>query len=625
MAGQEDHSPLREFLAAIDNGDAVALATVVETRESVPRHAGTKMLVRADGRCSGSVGGGEMEARVVAEARQALTDGHPRLIRYELLDPGKGDPGVCGGEMAIYIEPHIPVPTVLVVGCGHVGRAVIELAHWLGLRVVANDDRAEMVTKDLLPDADVLVPGPVDDAIAAVRPGQTHAVVVTRNMGVDLDVLPLLIAAKVRSVGVIGSSRRWQTARARLLAKGVAADDLDRVRAPIGLELSAETPREIAVSIMAEIVGLIRGAGSARAQVARAPAARTPHSGGLVVIRGGGDLATGVAWRLTRAGFPVVVCELAQPLTVRRFVALSTAITDGSVNVEGMVGVRATAAEATGLAMRGVVPVLVSPDLPPVDADVIVDARMAKRPLDTTIRDAPLVVALGPGYTVGRDCHAVVETERGPRLGRVLWSGSAAPDTGTPGKVAGRGAERVLRAPAEGAARWCARIGDVVPEGAVLGTVGGHEVRSPFSGVVRGLVAEGTVVPAELKVGDVDPRAGTDWREISDKALAVGGGVLEAILTWRQGRPERSDPVQKELRCPSHCQATRGCPMATRRRSRTGSRSPGATARQIWSCAVPRCCRCSPASCCRPTSPWRASTSQGSAATTGARSSTLPA
>ncbi|MGO8960070.1 MAG: selenium-dependent molybdenum cofactor biosynthesis protein YqeB [Streptosporangiaceae bacterium] len=534
MAAPGDDALLREFLAAIDAGEPVALATIVETRQSVPRHAGSKMLVWADGRCAGSVGGGEMEARVVAGARQALTDGHPRFLRYELLDPSRGDPGVCGGEVAVYIEPHAADSTVLVVGCGHVGRAVTELAHWLGLRVVATDDRAEMVTKDLLPDADVLVPGPVDDAIAAVQAGQTHAVVVTRNMRVDLDVLPRLLAARMRSVGIIGSSRRWQATRRQLLAAGVAAGDLDRVRAPIGLELNAETPREIAISILAEIVALRRGD---KETTHRSPAHAAPPAcaNTLVVVRGGGDLATGVAWRLARGGFGVIVCELAHPLTVRRSVALSTAITDGSIDIEGMVGVRATLSEAVDLAQQGMIPVLVSPKLPPLPAEVIVDARMAKCALDTTIDDAPLVVALGPGYTAGRDCDAVVETMRGPRLGRVLWSGSAVADTGTPGEVAGRGAERVLRAPAEGAVHWRARIGDVVEAGALLGTVGGRKVRSPFAGVVRGLIADGTVVPAELKVGDVDPRADTDWGQISDKALSVGGGVLEAVLTWRQG------------------------------------------------------------------------------------------
>jgi len=264
-------------------------------------------------------------------------------------------------------------------------------------------------------------------------------------------------------------------------------------------------------------------------------------AGVLVVLRGAGDLATGVAWRLKRAGFGVVLCELAHPLTVRRTVAFSTAVDEGSVTVEGIRAVRATTAEAACLARSGVVPVVVSPALPPLPADVVVDARVAKRALDTTIGDAPLVIALGPGFVAGQDCHAVVETMRGSRLGRVLWQGSAAPNTGTPGLIGGRGAERVLRAPADGPARWRARIGDVVTDGAVLGTVAGAPVRAPFAGLVRGLIAEGTPVRQGLKIGDVDPRPDTDWHEISDKALAVAGGVLEAILTWLN-RPSAAPP-----------------------------------------------------------------------------------
>lgn len=256
----------------------------------------------------------------------------------------------------------------------------------------------------------------------------------------------------------------------------------------------------------------------------------------LVVFRGGGDLATGAAWRLKRAGFPLVICELEAPLTVRRNVAFSTAVHEGSVVVEGVTAVRATLAEAEALARTDTVPVVVSSGLPPLEARIVVDARMAKRVLDTTIGDAPLVVALGPGFTAGVDCHAVVETMRGPRLGRVLWSGSAAANTGTPGEIGGRGTERVLRAPADGEIRWRASIGDVVAAGAVLGAVGSAEVRAPFDGLVRGLVADGTPVHAELKIGDVDPRTDVDWREISDKALAVGGGVLEAALTWLHER-----------------------------------------------------------------------------------------
>lgn len=264
----------------------------------------------------------------------------------------------------------------------------------------------------------------------------------------------------------------------------------------------------------------------------------------LCVIRGGGDLATGVAWRLTRAGVDVVVTELPEPLTVRRAVALSTAVSEGAIDIEGMTGrLAATAAAAIGIARSGDVGVLVSPELSAVDADVVVDARLAKRNIDTAIDDADLVVALGPGFTAGVDCHAVVETQRGHHLGRVLWSGSAAPDTGTPGIVGGHGAERVLRTPMGGRVRWTHAIGDLVVAGEPLGAVEpddadgsegvGATISAPFDGVVRGLIANGTEVQSGLKIGDVDPRPDPAMcAEISDKALAIGGGVVEAVLSW---------------------------------------------------------------------------------------------
>ena len=300
----------------------------------------------------------------------------------------------------------------------------------------------------------------------------------------------------------------------------------------------------------------------------------------LCVLRGGGDLATGVAWRLSRAGWPVVVLELPEPLTVRRTVALSTAVTDGEVDVQGMRGVLAPSPDkavllACSLAGRGDVAVAVAPELTALasrhanvvvgvapeltalaprhanvvvgvapgltalasrHADVVVDARLAKRNIDTSMDDAELVVALGPGFTAGVDCHAVVETMRGHHLGRVIWAGSAQPDTGTPAELGGRSADRVLRAPASGEVAWDVEIGQVVAEGQPLGDVSGVEVPAPFAGVVRGAIRSGTTVTAGLKIGDVDPRCDPSacW-EISDKSLAVGGGVLEAVLAGRGG------------------------------------------------------------------------------------------
>jgi xanthine dehydrogenase accessory factor len=271
-----------------------------------------------------------------------------------------------------------------------------------------------------------------------------------------------------------------------------------------------------------------------------------------VLLRGGGDLSTGVAYRLHKAGFPIVIFELPRPLVVRRRVALATAVLEDHVEVEGMHGrLVAEISEALDIAKGGTIPVLVSPELPewinrapapspqppgPISLPpfpILVDARMAKRKLDTRIDQANLVIALGPGYVAGEDCHAVIETMRGHRLGRVIWRGSAFPNTGTPGIVAGKDAERVLRAPVDGVVSWRCEIGDRVVEGQQLGEIGSVAVRALFDGVLRGLIAPGSKVTAGLKVGDLDARGDVSaCFTISDKALAIGGGVLEAILTW---------------------------------------------------------------------------------------------
>ena len=259
----------------------------------------------------------------------------------------------------------------------------------------------------------------------------------------------------------------------------------------------------------------------------------------LVLVRGGGDLATGVVARLHRAGFPLVVLELAAPLAIRRAVSVASAVREGSAVIEDLqVGLADTPAHALELAAAGSIPVLVADRVPtfPGPLSVMVDARVAKAALDTSIDQAPLVVALGPGFIAGTDCHAVVETMRGHHLGRVLWSGGAAPNTGVPGRVGGKSAERVLRARRSGPIAWMVDIGDLVVEGETIGTVAGEPIVIGLDGVVRGLIDP--VVPAVpgLKIADIDPRSDRSaCFEISDKALAVGGGVVEAILAWLNG------------------------------------------------------------------------------------------
>ena len=254
----------------------------------------------------------------------------------------------------------------------------------------------------------------------------------------------------------------------------------------------------------------------------------------LVVIRGGGDLATGIALRLYRSRMEVVICETSQPTSIRRTVCFSEAVRLGETEVEGVPARRAVLEEIPELLEEGVVPVLIDPAgacIETLAPDAVVDAILAKRNLGTTMDMAPVVVAAGPGFTAGEDCHAVVETMRGHYLGRTLYTGSAQANTGVPGLIGGFAGERVLRAPAEGIFHPLLEIGAQVEEGDVAATVEGIPMLCTLTGVLRGILPEGTPVHRGMKAGDIDPRCRPEHcLSASDKALAVGGGVLEALL-----------------------------------------------------------------------------------------------
>lgn len=248
-------------LAAVELKDeAVALCIIVRTAGSTPRHAKSKMLVFRDGSISGSVGGGEVENRVIAEATASLSDGKTRLLHYELVNPERGDPGVCGGTVDVYIEPILPKPTLLIVGGGHVGKAVAKLGKFTGFYVIVSDDRAELCTATENPDADQLLCCEMSLIPTKVRiTPWTYVVVTTRGSDVDIDGLPGIIGAGAPYIGVIGSKRRWMSTRKGLLDQGISEEDIRQVYAPIGLSIGAESPEEIAVSILAEIIMVRNG------------------------------------------------------------------------------------------------------------------------------------------------------------------------------------------------------------------------------------------------------------------------------------------------------------------------------------------------------------------------------
>ncbi len=285
--------------------------------------------------------------------------------------------------------------------------------------------------------------------------------------------------------------------------------------------------------------------------------------GPLVVVRGGGDLASGVAFRLFRAGFRVIVTEIEQPTAVRRPVAFAEAVYAGETTVEGVTARRATSIDEAERLLEGeVIPVLIDPSAEGVrqlHPQAVVDAIMAKRNTGTSLSDASVVIGLGPGFTAGVDCHAVVETNRGHYLGRVITKGPASADTGVPGAIGGETERRILRAPATGIMQAKRPIGEFVRQGERVAEVGGEPVRSQLDGVLRGLLHDGLHVAQGTKLGDVDPRANPEHCfTISDKSMAIAGGVLEALMTRLQRQPWSGSLAPRRGPAPSRASRFRG-------------------------------------------------------------------
>lgn len=259
----------------------------------------------------------------------------------------------------------------------------------------------------------------------------------------------------------------------------------------------------------------------------------------LVLIRGAGDIASGIAMRLFHAGFNIVMTDIEHPTSIRRTVCFSQAVYDGYARVEDITAVLASGMSDIKRIMHDhCIPVIVDPNADicsQLKPDVVVDAILAKTNLGTNTELAPIVIGVGPGFSAGKDCHAVIETMRGHTLGRVILQGSAKKNTNIPGLIGGYTGERVLRAPCDGIFIALKSIGDTVKEGETVATVDGTSVTATISGTIRGLLPNGTPVTCGLKSGDIDPR---DEKEycflVSDKALAVGGGVLEAIMRLRK-------------------------------------------------------------------------------------------
>ncbi|WP_267523062.1 selenium-dependent molybdenum cofactor biosynthesis protein YqeB [Campylobacter sp. MG1] len=260
----------------------------------------------------------------------------------------------------------------------------------------------------------------------------------------------------------------------------------------------------------------------------------------LVIIRGAGDIATGIAVRLYNSGFKIIMLDISQPSAIRRKVAFSEAIYDDECIVENIRGKKSNFDDIYNCLSQGIIPIIVDENLAilnHIKPKILVDSILAKKNLGTNINMADIVIGIGPGFNAKIDCHAVIETSRGHDLGRVIYNGSAKADTGVPGIIAGVGADRVIHSPCEGFIKCVKNIGDIVMKDEILAYVNKIPIKATISGVLRGIIKNEYYVTKNFKVADIDPRISEQKNcfSVSDKARSVGGGVLEAILYLNKG------------------------------------------------------------------------------------------
>ena len=507
-----------------------ALANILETSGSAPRHQG-QMIVKADGSIIGTVGGGMIERYIIEQAIEAIQQREPRVVKGRMTRTGPDAMGMdCGGSMTVHIDVFGLRPPLVLIGAGHVNRAVAKAAHVLGFDITVADAFAESLAEEHFPQGSKLIHGnTMEEAIDKLTINSESYLVIATNHQ-DKDAISKIVKQDAKYIGLMASKRKVQTLFTHLRNLGISDNLIANVYSPIGFSIGAETPDEIAISIMAEILKVKNSAaGGLMKDDTRINRKR------LVLIRGAGDIATGVAIRLHNSGFKVVMTDIAKPSVIRRSVAFAQCLFDGAVTVEGITAKKADCCTTIYNHIdQGFIPVLVDGECKiatSLHPTFVVDAILAKRNLGLSKAFAPHTVALGPGFMAGVDCDAVIETNRGHHLGRIIYQGETEPNTGIPGNIGGYTHQRVLRAPHAGVMRCHVKLGDIVKEGDLIAQVNDTPINAPLSGKIRGLINEGLEVHEGLKIGDIDPRGEeADHLTVSDKARAIGGSVLEALL-----------------------------------------------------------------------------------------------
>ena len=472
-----------------------AQVTIVKTRGIVPRKSG-RMIVLPDGSSYGTVGGGDAERYAIRKALEAFKTKENRYITFILPK----------GEVEMVVDLIKKPRKLYIIGYGHVGKAIGKLMYDCGYSIYIFD--REEKSCDYA--ADIKAGYSWDIIFKDVSVTSDCAVVITTHE--KEDILKNLDVSKAFYVGLLSS-------------KSSAIKYSKSFFAPMGLDIGAEDPNEIAISVAAEIL---------KTEKNKSGQSISRNIRKSILVRGCGDLATAVMIRLHNAGYNVIGVDLEKPTQIRRNVSFAEAIYEGKMSVMGVTAKKIdNIEERFDLWKEGIIPIVVDENLEylsQINPAVVVDAIIAKKNLGTSIDMAPLVIALGPGFEANVDCDIVIETNRGHSLGQIIKEGKAMENTGIPGLIMGYGKERVLRSPCSGVFKGIKTFGDIVKKGDVIAYVGQTPICATIDGMIRGMLRSGLDVTPGFKVADIDPRGeGIKYNEPSDKARSIAGGVLEVV------------------------------------------------------------------------------------------------
>lgn len=496
-----------------------AWVTLVDTTGVVTRTSG-RMLVQKDGTAYGTVGGGEVEYKTILQAQNCLKKGKGGLFKIE-RDSEHSD----GSSLTIAVDIGEQNNKLVIIGGGHVAQEVANIGSNCGFEINIIEKRAEYASEQLFPMAtQIICTDSISTGITELEINEKTSILILNHGLMTTEDYKLALQTKAEYVGIMASHKHMYKFIGNL---EVTAEENKKLHCPIGLKLSGQTPYQIAISIIAEVMSSHKRANCISSTDLYRP----------VIVRGAGDLATATILKLHNCGYPVIALEIEKPTVIRRTVSFAQAMYDGTIEVEGVVAKKIdkdNIDEIISSLDKKQIPIVSDKEgvlIKKLHPLIVIDAILAKKNYGTSIDDAPLVIALGPGFEAGKDCHYVVETQRGHYLGRIIDKGSAIANTGIPGLISGYGKERVIHSPAKGIWTSDRKIGDIVKKGDLIALVDDTKVYATIDGKIRGLLQNGLKVPVGFKVADIDPRGeSTDHKTVTDKGRNIAGGVLEAIL-----------------------------------------------------------------------------------------------